>query len=88
MDLLNIIRAWGTSYFATDKQKQMAEERMEVCNSCEFIKEIAIGHICGKCLCPISKKVYSLKFNDCPKKKWREVDIKFFENDKTDTTLL
>ncbi len=88
MDLLNIIRAWGASYFATDEQKQRAEERLEICNSCEFIKEISIGHICGKCRCPIRKKVFSLKFNDCPEKKWRDVDVKFFGDHKIDKTLL
>ncbi len=88
MDLLNIIRAWGASYFATDEQKQRAEERLEICNSCEFIKEISIGYICGKCRCPIRKKVFSLKFNDCPEKKWRDVDVKFFGDHKIDKTLL
>ncbi len=88
MDLLNIIKAWGVSYFATDLQKQRAEERMEICNSCDFIRQVPVGYICGKCLCPISKKVYSLKYNDCPEKKWKEVDIKFFDGHKTDKTLL
>ena len=88
MDIINIIKALGASYFATDEQKQRAEERIEICNSCEFIKDTPIGHICGICSCPIGKKVYSFNFNDCPEKKWKEVDLKFFKTDKTDTTLL
>lgn len=88
MDIVDIIKAWGASYFATDVQKQRANERLEICNSCDFIKETAIGPICGKCTCPIGKKVFSFNFNDCPEKKWKEVDFKFFQTSKTNTTLL
>jgi hypothetical protein len=88
MDVFEIAKAWRKSYFHNDNEEKMANERLKICNSCEFIKETVVGHICGKCLCPINKKVYSPDFNKCPEKKWKDVDSEFFIGKKKDTTLL
>jgi hypothetical protein len=90
-----ITKAWIDSVFANDEQKDIAKKRNEICQSCpslkvkfQKIKKISIQY-CGECGCPISKKIFSRKYNACPLSKWETVDSKnknFFElnNKKTD----
>ena len=47
--------------------KQLREERLAVCNECEFNKK-DIG-LCGKCMCVIKLKV-AVKTDECPIGKW------------------
>jgi len=39
--------------------------------------KLKIGVVCGECGCPITKKIFSNDFNDCPLKKWEEVDTTY-----------
>lgn len=87
-NIKEIVEAWSISFRPTPKQKEMAEERLYICeNECTFNKTITNIKICTKCGCPIKKKVFTNKPNPCPLKKWEEVDQKYFKV-KTTKTLL
>ena len=68
-DLEEITQAWIDSVFATEIQRQIATERNTICQSCpslqtkfKKVKKLSI-QACGECGCPISKKIFSRKFN-------------------------
>lgn len=80
IDIKEITSAWWDSYFAEDNQKNLAKKRLSICEKCpsleqkfKKIRKITIT-TCGECGCPISKKVFSNKFNACPLGKWKDVD--------------
>jgi hypothetical protein len=76
-----IFDAWVISKNPTELQKSIAQDRLEICKSCEHSKEILKGikwsTICKSCGCPLSKKVFSTMFNSCPMEKWEEIDSKY-----------
>ena len=91
IDLNEITRAWITSYFATEEEKELAQKRYEICLKCPSLKEKHIPlrkkhyYQCGECGCPIKKKIYSPKYNPCPLKKWDVSDNEhpsIFQKDK------
>ena len=89
-----IFDAWIISYNPTPKQEELAKLRLEVCLGCEFRKETIKGlkwsALCGKCGCPLNKKVFSTNYNACPVKKWENTDFGYIEptEDKTNKTLM
>ena len=72
--LLEIATAWITAANPTEEEKERAESRVAVCSGCEENKlsEILEYHYCGKCGCPLSKKIFSpLPGKEaCPLEKW------------------
>ena len=69
IDFIDIALSWIKAYNPTDKQKKLAEERIQTCNSCEnllYLKDFDT-HVCKLCTCPIKKKIFSS--NPC--KKWQ-----------------
>jgi hypothetical protein len=71
MDLVNIAKSWIIARNPNEEQKNIAESRIKICNSCEFIDVILTVEVCGKCLCPLSKKIFSKKGPiECPEGKW------------------
>jgi hypothetical protein len=78
-----IFDAWVISKNPTELQKSMANDRLDICKTCEYRKETFKGHkwstICKLCGCPLSKKVFSPLFNPCPKSKWEEIDSNYME---------
>jgi hypothetical protein len=78
-----IMGAWITSFNPTTEQKILAEKRYEICLGCEEYgksRPVTGDEYCKKCLCPIQKKVYTLKLNDtCPLNKWDEIEKKIRE---------
>lgn len=74
--LLEIASAWIAANNPTEEKMQLAESRLQVCNSCEHNKlsEIFKYPQCAKCGCPLSKKVFSpLPGKEaCPLKKWEK----------------
>ena len=76
------------------KQEELAKLRLEICLECEFRKEVVKGlkwsTLCGKCGCPLNKKVFSPNYNPCPLKKWDSVDSSYLEpfEDKNKNTLI
>jgi hypothetical protein len=67
-----IIIAWATKMNPTEEQKQIAEQRLQICMTCEFWKSNAAGiEYCSKCGCATKGKVFSPRGADaCPEKKW------------------
>ena len=90
-DFKKITKAWFDSYFGSDKQKELAIKRALICEICPSrnvkVKGIDLLTVCGECGCPIKKKIFSSDFNDCPLKKWEEVDSQYFPPKKTIKTL-
>lgn len=67
-----IIEAWVVSNDPTPEQYEIAQERIEVCDSCDrrkYIRNIDI-HVCGVCGCPLAKKIYVQNGEKCPLNKW------------------
>ena len=77
-NLKTISQSWFDSYFGTDSQKELAKERLSICESCpskkELFKNQSWSVVCGECGCPINKKIFSKKIKECPLNKWNEVD--------------
>jgi len=87
MNLLHIYEGWTKSLGivkATDKEKQLAMERIKICIACPFAEEnwlskivkgvlqkdeIGSGIGCSICGCPINEISYVLE-KKCPKDKW------------------
>jgi hypothetical protein len=73
-----IASAWIIAANPTLEEKELAEKRLNVCNGCEYRQEnenIIEFYYCGICLCPLNKKIFSLKnpeVNPCPANKWDE----------------
>ena len=64
------------------EQKELASERIKICDECEFKKTFPIIH-CGECGCALKAKVYSPVIDACPKGKWKVVELKWqSEKDK------
>ena len=89
MDFLKIAKAWIASYNPTDKQTLIAEARHKICNECPSnVKSALLGYKCNECGCPISKKIFSDVYNDCPLEKWELVDVNYFPPIQKTTSLI
>lgn len=85
INVKEILDGYKNYFVGCDSASQeLAEQRAEVCASCEFAKKglhSAIlpdytisevrGLYCRKCGCPLSAKVRS-KTSECPLKKWKK----------------
>ena len=86
--------AWVIAKNPTESQKYMANDRLDICKTCEYRKETFKGQkwstICKLCGCPLSKKVFSPMFNPCPRGKWEEIDSNYIEriSKKTKDTII
>jgi tRNA(Ile2) C34 agmatinyltransferase TiaS len=88
MDFIKIAKAWIAAYNPTEKQTLIAEERHKICNECPSnVKSGLWDYKCNECGCPISKKIFSDQFNDCPLGKWESVDSQHFPPRKVTKTL-
>jgi uncharacterized paraquat-inducible protein A len=69
---LEITKSWITAINPSDEQQHIADQRIAVCNTCEFRKynDITNHYYCGSCGCPLAGKVYSPVEKSCPKDKW------------------
>lgn len=72
----NVIRSWKISLAPNEEQRNLANDRKEVCQSCESCKQFEdkilkkiVDYYCEECNCPIGKKIYSVT-ELCPKNKW------------------
>ena len=68
----NIVRAWVISLDPSPEQQEIAESRINICDGCElksYNKFLDLWY-CGGCNCPLKKKIYTSKKEDCPKKIW------------------
>jgi hypothetical protein len=92
MDFLKIAKAWITANNPNTEQRMLAEKRFEICDVCPSKKtlttKLKIGTVCGECGCPLSKKIFSDEFNDCPLKKWESVDSIYLPKRKNNKTVI
>jgi uncharacterized paraquat-inducible protein A len=65
IDIRAIIQGHWNALIPDDQVELIAEERMDICRECEFIKETK----CGKCGCPLRAKTRSMR-SKCPIDKW------------------
>lgn len=77
-----ILEAYLTKFFATDNQKHLAEQRINICMGCENKKYEGKGKLgfwrCVKCGCVLSGKVFTRVENACPLGKWSVIDRDYF----------
>ena len=67
----DIALSWWRAANPTEKQTELAQERLEICNGCEKKQEsIVFGYVCGQCGCPLGKKIFSEVEQPCPLSKW------------------
>ena len=76
LKLVEIAKAWIAAANPTSEQQQIADYRISVCDVCPhkgYIKA-ADTHICGKCGCPLSKKIFSPLPGEqaCPDQRWEK----------------
>lgn len=73
--LQEILSAWNIAFNPNNEQNELASERIEVCNSCEYKKVNAIGvNYCSVCGCALKAKVFSPVKGACPQGKWDIID--------------
>jgi len=67
-----IVASYAAMINPTEEQKELAEERLKICMSCEFWGKNNVGiEFCKKCGCATKAKVFSPKGAEaCPEKKW------------------
>ena len=89
-NLKEISEAWIIAAKPNETQKKLAQLRYGICHECPFSNTILGVEICGKCGCPISKKIFTNKYDSCPEHKWKEIESEFFElqTEKTKTNKL
>jgi hypothetical protein len=71
-----IFTAWRIALDPNNTQSELASERIQICNECEFKATIPVIH-CSVCKCALKGKIFSPVKGACPKGKWEEVDNKF-----------
>jgi hypothetical protein len=90
--IFSILDAWIIANNPTEQQKTLAESRLNICVQCDEFREkrkITGDPYCNECGCPIHKKIFSKKYNECPLKKWENVDnFLFKETQKQNKSLL
>jgi hypothetical protein len=79
-NLKEIAKAWIISFSPSKEQKELAEQRYNICLNCSNYREsrpITHDEYCSDCGCPISKKIFSETYDACPIHNWVEVEINF-----------
>lgn len=75
-----IVTAWAVSFNPSEEQKQLANNRYQVCLDCDKRKKKLGIEICDKCGCPLSKKIFTQQFNQsCPLNKWNTIDDEYYK---------
>lgn len=69
--LWEIGKAWTNVVAGSEETKELAKERMKVCQTCEHkkVSDLLNVEVCGLCHCPLLGKTHS-PLNGCPAKKW------------------
>jgi hypothetical protein len=84
IDVKKIVSAWMTSFSPNDDEKKLAEDRYNICSTCDRKEKNLLGiDVCKECGCPLSKKIFTLTDKEtCPLKKWDDLDSEFRKNKK------
>jgi uncharacterized paraquat-inducible protein A len=69
---IEIAKAWIAAVNPTEEQQKIADQRIAVCNTCDFKKynEVIDQYYCGSCGCILKGKIYSPVEKSCPKGFW------------------
>jgi hypothetical protein len=81
-----IAKAWLISRNPSPIQTELAKKRYDICVGCKYYNKsrpITGEEYCTECLCPITKKIFSEKFDACPKHYWLEVEKPYYKTEKT-----
>lgn len=70
-DPIRIARAWKKRIIHTEEEKEIAAERMSVCDACpnRQLNQYLNYYECGICFCPLTALVYD-KITGCKADKW------------------
>ena len=82
--ILDIFDSWITSFNPSPEQKEKAEYRASVCETCQYKEELNNSLLnmltendkllqkfkCGKCQCPLAKKIFTHFKEGCPDGRW------------------
>jgi len=70
-----IAESWIIANNPSETQLKLAEERLKICKGCDKMETATLGHFkCSECGCPISKKIFSPRYDACPLHKWLDVE--------------
>jgi hypothetical protein len=78
-----IFKAWRIAFNPNHEQAELAANRIEICNSCEFKETLTIAGLglitkCSVCGCALKGKIFTpLTYKDggsCPEGKWNDVE--------------
>jgi hypothetical protein len=69
-----IFKSWNIALNPDETQAELASQRIEICNSCEFKVENLGFNQCSICGCALKAKVFSPVRGACPEGKWDKID--------------
>jgi hypothetical protein len=71
-DIKDIAKSWWVSFNPNEEQSKEGKRRLEICmKPCEYRQDsIVFGYVCGKCGCPLGKKIFSEVEQPCPDNRW------------------
>jgi prolyl 4-hydroxylase len=72
--LKEIFKSWNIALDPNETQAELASQRIEICNSCEFKVENLGFNQCSVCGCALKAKVFSPVKGACPEGKWNIID--------------
>jgi len=76
LKLVEIARSWINAANPTQQQREIAEYRISICNTCpnkKYYKPFDT-YVCGLCNCPLEGKIFTPLPGDqsCPDKRWKK----------------
>lgn len=86
-----IFKSWMISFDPTVDQAELASERIQICDACEFRVLTPIGPFlniarCSVCGCSLKQKIFTpLTHKDlggCPKNKWDLIETQHLNKNK------
>ena len=76
LKIVEIAKAWIAAANPTPEQQAIAEYRAATCDKCPHRNYVTAINtfVCGKCGCPLSKKIFSPLPGPqaCPDKRWEQ----------------
>lgn len=81
-DLKEIAKAWLIAATPSLLQKEIAQKRYNTCLQCvHYNPSRAVTHdeYCTDCGCPLSKKIFSPKYNACDQGYWQPTDDQYLD---------
>jgi uncharacterized paraquat-inducible protein A len=90
--IIDIAEAWVIAKNPTESQKTLAQGRWNICIQCPEFREkrpVTGEPFCNDCGCPLNKKIFSKTYNECPLKKWKEIDdLLYSQTQKKGKTII